>query len=85
LREYTEVDDGRWILTDALLADPPAYRRLVRTQIEELYAVYSLYELPELDGIRHRLDQLRQEYSDAEPFNRLLLADPERGLDDEDG
>ena len=36
MREFTEIDDGKWWSTESILNDPLLYRRLVRTQIEEL-------------------------------------------------
>jgi hypothetical protein len=47
-------------------------RRLVRTQIEELMALYQDYPLPELESVRQSLVQLQQAYGDAEPFNRPI-------------
>jgi hypothetical protein len=34
---------------------PPERRRLVRTQIEELFALYRLYPLPEFESVRQIL------------------------------
>ena len=42
MRAYTEVDDDQWALTETILDNPPSDRRLVRTQIEELFALYRL-------------------------------------------
>ena len=36
MREFTQMDGGKWWLTEKILNDPSLYRRLVRTQIEEL-------------------------------------------------
>jgi hypothetical protein len=78
INEFTEVDDERWILTGCLLDNPASYRRLVRTQVEELYALYRHYPLPELDGIKQILEHLQQAYNNAEPFNRTLRANWDR-------
>ena len=51
MRAYTEVDDDQWALTETILDNPPERRRLVRTQIEELFALYRLYPLPELESL----------------------------------
>ena len=40
MRAYTEVDGDQWALTETILDNPPECRRLVRTQIEELFALY---------------------------------------------
>jgi len=40
MREFTQIDGGKWWLTEKILNDPSLYRRLVRTQIEELLALY---------------------------------------------
>jgi hypothetical protein len=74
IRAYTEVDDGRWGLTDKILEDPGERRRLVRTQIEELKTLYQQYPLPEFDAVEQILSQLQQAYRDVEPFNRRMLA-----------
>ena len=65
MRAYTEVDDDQWALTETILDNPPERRRLVRTQIEELFALYRLYPLPEFESA----------YSDAEPYNHPLFAE----------
>jgi hypothetical protein len=80
MRAYTQVDGGKWTLTERLLNDPLAYRRLIRTQIEELMALHAHYPLPELESVRRLLVQLQQAYGGAEPFNRPFMA----GFDDVD-
>ena len=40
MREFKQMDRGKWWLTEKILNDPSLYRRLVRTQIEELLALY---------------------------------------------
>jgi hypothetical protein len=40
MRGFTELDDGYWWTTEAVLNDPMLHRRLVRTQIEEMLALY---------------------------------------------
>jgi len=80
IRTYTEVDDDKWTLTDFVLEDPLKRRRLVRTQIEELLALYRHYPLPELESVWQILTQLQQAYDDVEPFNHPLLA----ALDDDE-
>jgi hypothetical protein len=52
MREFTEVDGGKWALTESILNDPSEYRRLVRTQVEELFALYEQYPLPEFSAVR---------------------------------
>jgi hypothetical protein len=52
----------------------------VRTQIEELLALYRHYPLPELESVWQILTQLQQAYDDVEPFNHPLLA----ALDDDE-
>jgi hypothetical protein len=71
---FTEVDNGNWTLTEWVLHDPQKRRRLVRTQIEELWALYEHYQLPEFENVRQVLTQMRQAYRDVEPFNHPLLA-----------
>ena len=61
---------------------PPERRRLVRTQIEELFALYRLYPLPEFESVRQILTQLRSAYSDAEPYNHPLFAEALVGDED---
>jgi hypothetical protein len=51
MREFTQMDGGKWWLTEKILNDPSLYRLLVRTQIEELLALYQHYLLPELDSV----------------------------------
>ena len=46
----------------------------MRTQVEELLALYRHYPLPEFESIRQILTQLQQAYSDVEPFDHPLLA-----------
>jgi 20S proteasome alpha/beta subunit len=80
IRTFTRVDDDKWTVTEAILNDPLQYRRLLRTQIEELLALYQHYPLPELESVRQILSQLQQAYGDVDPFNHSLLA----ALDDEE-
>ena len=80
MRTFTQVDDDKWTVTETILQDPPLYRRLVRTQIEELLALYRHYPLPEFESVGQILTQLQQAYNDVEPFNHSLLA----ALDDEE-
>lgn len=80
MREFTEMDDGQFWLTEKILNDPNLKRRLVRTQIEELLALWRQYPLPEFEAVRQILDQMQRGYGDVEPFNHPLLA----GLDDPD-
>lgn len=80
MRTFTQVDDEKWTLTETVLDDPLRYRRLVRTQIEELLALYRHYPLPEFESVRQILTQLQRAYDDVEPFNHSLLA----ALDDEE-
>ena len=63
--------------------DERCYGRLVRTQVEELLAMYRRYPLPELEAVRRVLTQMERAYRDVEPFNCPMVAaiDPE---DDED-
>jgi hypothetical protein len=70
----------RFLATLLVLEKPLERRRLVRTQIEELLALYRHYPLPEFESVRQILTQLQQAYSDVEPFNHPLLA----ALDDPD-
>ena len=81
MNEFVEVDDRKWAATEYVLNDPALYRRLVRTQIEELLALYARYPLPEFDEVGHVLNRLQRSYSNVEPFNHPLLADFE---DDEE-
>jgi hypothetical protein len=74
MRPFTELDDGKWALTERVLGDPQKRRRLVRTQIEELWALYEYYPLPEFESVRQVLTQMRQAYSDIGPFRHPLLA-----------
>ena len=74
MREFTQMDGGKWWLTEKILNDPSLYRRLVRTQIEELLALYQHYLLPELDSVGQILSQLQQAFSDVEAFNHPMLA-----------
>ena len=80
MRACTKVDDGKWALTEWVLNDPSLYRRLVRTQVEELLAFYRHYPLPEFESVRQILTQLQQAYSDVAPFDHSLPA----ALDDEE-
>ena len=65
MREFTEIDDGKWWSTESILNDPLPYRRLVRTQIEELLTLYRHYPLPEFDSVGQILSQLQQAFSDV--------------------
>jgi len=80
MAEWVKVDDGMWMPTDSALNNPQEYRRLVRTQIEELLAMYRRYPLPEFAAICQILTQMQQGYGDVEPFNRPMLA----AMDDDD-
>jgi hypothetical protein len=80
MRAFTQVGDDQWSLTEWVLNDPSQYRRLVRTQIEELLALSQHYPLPEFDSVRQILTQLQRAYSDVEPFYHPPLT----ALDDED-
>ena len=55
MREFTQVDGGKWTMTERVLNDPLECRRLVRTQIEELLALYRQYPLPEFESVRQIL------------------------------
>ena len=70
MRGFTELDDGYWWATEAVLNDPVLHRRLVRTQIEEMLALYRYYPLPALGSVKQILEQLQQSYSDVEPTSR---------------
>jgi hypothetical protein len=74
MRFATEIDDGKWCCTEFILNDPLQYRRLVRTQIEELLALYRQYPLPEFESVRQILSQMQQAYGDVAPFDHPLLA-----------
>ena len=76
---YTKVDDGKWALTEFVLNDPSLHRRLVRTQVEELLALYRQYPLSEFESVRQILTQMQQAYGDVAPYHHPLLAamDPE--------
>jgi hypothetical protein len=80
MRAFTDVDDDRFMATEWVLNDPSQYRRLVRTQIEELLALSQYYPLREFDSVRQILTQLQRAYSDVEPFYHPPLT----ALDDED-
>src|SRR5262245_56179941 len=84
MRAFVDLDDGRFSCTEFVLNDPLRYRRLVRTQIEELLALYRHYPLPEFESVRQILTQLQHAYADVEPFNHPLLATPLWTDDDED-
>ena len=62
---YTKVDDGKWALTEFVLNDPSLHRRLVRTQVEELLALYRQYPLSEFESVRQILTQMQQAYGDV--------------------
>lgn len=85
MREFTQVDGGKWTMTERVLNDPLECRRLVRTQIEELLALYRQYPLPEFESVRQILAQMQQAYGDVAPFDRPLLAamDDDPGVEDE--
>ena len=84
MREFTEMDDGKRWSTESILNDPLLYRRLVRTQIEELLTLYRHYPLPEFDSVEQILSQLQQAFSDVAPFNHPMLAEFEDPDDDEE-
>jgi hypothetical protein len=79
-RAFAQMDDEKWALTEWVLNDPLRRRRLVRTQIEDLLALYRQYPLPEFESVRQILTQLQQAYSDVAPFDHSFPA----ALDDED-
>jgi hypothetical protein len=81
---YTQVDDGQYTLTDRVLKDPQQYRRLVRTQIEELLTMYRSYPLPEFEAVRQILTQMQRAYSDVEPFNHPMRAEMYIDADEDD-
>jgi predicted RNA binding protein YcfA (HicA-like mRNA interferase family) len=74
MREFVELADGYFWTTEAVLNDDVQHRRLVRTQIEELLALYRQYPLPEFAVVERILTGLQHAYSDVEPFNHELLA-----------
>jgi hypothetical protein len=80
MRAFAQADDEKWALTEWVLNDPLRRRRLVRTQIEELLALYRQYPLPEFESVRQIPTQLQRAYSDVAPFDHSLSA----ALDDED-
>jgi hypothetical protein len=82
MRAITEVDGDEWALTEWVLNDPLQYRRLVRTQIEELLALYRHYPLREFEAIAQILTQMQQAYSNVEPFDHPLLAALDADEDD---
>jgi hypothetical protein len=84
MRAFTQVGDDEWSLTETVLNDPLQYRRLVRTQIEELLALYRHYPLREFESVRQILTQLQQAYNDVEPFDHPLLVAALEDEDDED-
>ena len=84
MRAFAQVDDEKWALTEWVLNDPLRRRRLVRTQIEELLALYRHYPLREFESVGQILTQLQQAYSDVEPFDHPLLAAALEDDDDED-
>ncbi len=51
MRAFAQMDDEKWALTECVLNDPLRHRRLVRTQIEELLALYRQYPLPEFESV----------------------------------
>jgi hypothetical protein len=77
--EFIEMDDGKWWLTEKVFDDPGLHRRLVRTQIEELVAVFLLYPLCELESVGQALHQLQQAYSKVAPFNHPTMVEEVRG------
>ena len=88
MRDFVELDDGYWWNTENVLNDEGLYRRLVRTQIEELLALYAHYPLPEFDEVGRLLSGLQKTFGDVEPFNHEMLAaldDPDDDNDDEGG
>jgi hypothetical protein len=74
MRAFVDMDDEKFLATELVLKNLLRRRRLVRTQIEELLALYRHYPLPEFESVRQILTQLQQAYSDVEPFNHPLLA-----------
>jgi hypothetical protein len=73
-RAFAQGDGDVFELTEHFLKDPVLRRRLVRTQIEELWTLYWHYPMEELSAVRQILDQLRQSYRHVEPFDHPLLA-----------
>src|SRR5262245_37106057 len=69
---FIQRDNGLWVEISTALKDPIQRRRLVRTQIEELNSLYWHYPLKEFEGVRKLLAQLREAYSDVEPFDHPL-------------
>jgi hypothetical protein len=84
MRFATEVGDGVWSLTENVLNDPLQYCRLVRSQTEELLALYQQYPLPEFESVRQILAQMQRAYSDVAPFDHPLLAAMHDDDDDDD-
>jgi hypothetical protein len=74
MREFVELDDGYFWTTEAVLNDATLKRRLVRTQIDELLALYQQYPLAEFAVVERVLTGLQRAYSDVEPFNHEMLA-----------
>jgi hypothetical protein len=74
MREFVQGDGNAFGLTETYLNDPALRNRLVRTQIEELWTLYSHYPIEELSAVRQILEQLRQSYRDVEPFDHPMLA-----------
>jgi hypothetical protein len=72
-REFIEMDDGKWWLTEKVLDDPGLRRRLVATQAQELAAVLWMYPMEELSAVAQLVCRLQQAYSDAKPFNHPTL------------
>jgi hypothetical protein len=84
MRGVTQLDGDQWMYTGYVLTDPLMRRRLVRTQTEELLALYQQYPLPEFESVRQLLTQMQQGYGDVAPYDHPLLAamDDDPGVDD---
>jgi hypothetical protein len=73
-REYAQADGDVFGLTEEFLKDPVLRRRLLRTQIEELWTLYWQYPFEELSAVRQILERLRKVYRLVEPFDHPMLA-----------
>jgi hypothetical protein len=80
MRTFTQVGEDSYSLTETVLNDSLQYRRLVRTQVEELLALYRHYPLREFESVGQILTQMQRAYADVEPFYHP----PHAALDDED-
>jgi hypothetical protein len=76
-REFAQGDGDLFGLTEHFLQDPVLRRRLVRTQIEELWTLYWHYPMEELSAVRRVLELLRKEHRHVEPFDHPMLAELE--------